>query len=169
MRDTFDAMGTVMVSRNYTAAFVWGFTCFFIMGVAMMTCMLLRDGLPQGAPPLLSVAMAGMFWLGALVFAGFASTRCCTTVILGSDETVTFVQRYPFRVSTRIVAIPELPVASVVEREDTEGSPYFYARAVLPDGIQFDLAEGHDRLRCERAVERFDSIRNGQPPLPMAR
>jgi len=157
-------METVTVSRNYTAAFIWGFTCFFVMGVAMMTFLLLRDGLPQGAPPLLSVAMAGVFWLGALVLAGFASTRCCTTVSLGPGETVTFVQRYPFNVSVHTFTIPELPGASVVEREDTEGSPYFYARAVLPDGTQFDLSEGHDRLRCERTVERFEALRNGQPP-----
>jgi hypothetical protein len=152
---------TVLIARNCKAAFIWGFSCFFLAGVGAMTLVLLRDGVPPGYPPALSIAIAAVFWLGALGLAGFASSQSCTRVSLGPGSSVTFVRRYPFKVSAHTVTVAELPTASVVQSVDSDGSRYFYARTVLPDGTEFDLFEGHDRPGCERVVERFEALRNG--------
>lgn len=126
-----------------------------------MTFVLARDGAPPGYAPALSFAIAAVFWIGALGLAAFASDRSCTHVRLNPGSTVVFVQRYPLRASVHTLSIADLPSASVVPGEDSEGDPYFYARTVLPDGTEFDLFEGHDRDGCERVVERFEALRDG--------
>jgi len=153
---------TLLVSRNCKAAFIWGFTCFFLTGVGAMTFVLERDGAPPGYAPALSYAIAAAFWIGALGLAAFASTRSCTHVRLDPGSSVVFVQRYPFRASEHTLPTAELPAASVVSSEDSEGDPYFYARTILPDGTEFDLFEGHDRAGCEQIVERYEALRDGQ-------
>jgi hypothetical protein len=150
----------LLVVRNCKAAFIWGFACFFLTGVGAMTLVLVRDGAPPGYAPALSFAIAAAFWIGALGLAAFASSRSCTHVRLNPGSTVLFVQRYPFRRTVHTLSIAELPAASVVTGEDSEGDPYFYARTVLPDGTEFDLFEGHDRNGCERVVERFEALRD---------
>ena len=127
-----------------------------------MTVVLARDGAPPGYAPTLSFAIAAAFWIGALGLAAFASSRSCTHVRVDPPGSrVVFVQRYPFRASVHTLPIAELPVASVVSSEDSEGDPYFYARTLLPDGTEFDLFEGHDRTGCEQVVARYEALRDG--------
>jgi hypothetical protein len=68
------------------------------------------------------------------------------------------VWRYPFRVVRRVVDKAYLQRAQVVETEDSEGDPYFIARATTTDGAQIGLRESHDRADRELACARFNEM-----------
>jgi len=147
----------LLIARNRKAAFLWGFALIFAAVVVAMTAVLVRDGAPEGWSPAAIAAVVAVFWAGALGLGRYALGTSCTSATLSSDSRVLLTRRYPFKSTVISCAPVELAPVQVVEGVDDEGDPYFYARLILPDCSEFDLFEGHDRVRCEEIRLRFDS------------
>ncbi len=145
-----------MTFRNNTPAFIWAFTAVFLLFLSAMTFLVLRDGAPSGYSLSFTVAVLLLFWTGGLGLLAYASAKPCSRVTLQPDGEVLFALRYPFRSVGRRVKAHDLTPARVVESQDDEGLPYFYARVVLKDGSAMDLSEGHSRERCEETCRRFN-------------
>ncbi|NTV96015.1 MAG: hypothetical protein HGA75_11475 [Thiobacillus sp.] len=144
------------VFQNRTALFGWVLSALFLLFVAAMTYVLLRDGPPPGYPWPAPAILMGLFWLFGLAGAGYCASKPCLTVTAGQASTLVVVRRYPFGREERRVPLAEVEPARVIESRDDDGDPYFQARAELNDGSRLDLAEGHDRARCESVCARFN-------------
>ena len=153
-----------MKFRNNVAAFLWGFSAIFLLFVAVMTYVFIRDGAPSGHSPIILTGVMVLFWVGACGLTLFSASKHCLRVTVKSDSHISITWRFPFRKEERIVARADLAPASVVESTDDEGAPYFYARVPLQDGTMIDLAEGHDRGACEATCTRFNAVVWGGSP-----
>lgn len=102
--------------------------------------------------------VVAVFWLGALGLASYAASKSCLTVTVEGDSSVRLVQVYPFSRQERSLGAADFGIATVHESRDDEGYPYFYARVSLKDGSRLDLAEGHDRDRCERTCSEINAL-----------
>lgn len=152
------ASGTLnmVVFRNHNAAYLWGFMAVFMMFIAAMSYVLLRDGPPPGYSEAMLAALMVMFWIGGLTASARAATRPCITVTLRPDATLRIVRRYPFKRSVLSVHNSEIERAQVIESRDDDGDPYFFSRVELSDGSKLDLFECHDRQTCESVCARFN-------------
>ena len=77
-----------MTFRNNLAAYLWGFSAVFLMFVAAMTYVLIRDGVPPRYPPIIIAATMVIFWMGAVGFAIFAVSKHCLRVTINPDSRV---------------------------------------------------------------------------------
>jgi hypothetical protein len=154
-----------VVFRNRMAAFLWCFCAVWLAMLGAMTWVLLRDGAPAGTSPALVHGGFVLFWLAGAGGAAWAASRPCFRAQVDPAGGVELIWRYPHRAVRRSLPPGSVGPATVVESEDSEGDPYFHARVEAPGGSSFDLAEGHDRERCERACERFnDALRLDATP-----
>lgn len=142
--------------RNRMAAFLWGFTVVWLGMVATFTWLLFTDGAPEGTSPLLMRAVLGAFWLAGFGLVAWVSGKAITMVTVERDRSVSCTRRYPFRVERWSLPASDVSPAELVESKDSEGDPYFYARIYESNGRIVDLAEAHDRERCENACKRFN-------------
>ena len=146
-----------MTFRNNKAAFIWGFSAVFIVIVAVMTFLLLRDGPPGGMSPLLAASLMGIFWLGGTGLCGYAAGRGCSQVTVRQDASIQILARYPLRRGTRTLEHSHCAAAQATESTDDEGTSYYYARVALADGTSINLYEGHDREACQSTCARFNA------------
>lgn len=147
-----------MTFRNNLAVYLWGFSGFFLLFVVAMTYVLIRDGAPSGFPPIILTATMAIFWMGAVGFALFASSKHCLRVKVLPDSRVSITWRFPFRKEEKTVSRAEIAPARVFESTDDEGVPYFHVHAPLHDGTTINIAEGHDRATCEATCARFNAM-----------
>ncbi len=147
-----------MTFRNNVAAFLWGFSVIFLLFVAAMTYVFIRDGIPSGYSPIVVTGVLALFWIGALGLTAFSMNKHCLRVTVQSDSQVSITWRFPFRKEERIVARADITPATVVESTDDEGAPYFHTRVPIQDGTMVDIAEGHHRASCEATCIRFNAI-----------
>ena len=140
---------------NWKASFLWGFAATFVLFLAAMSLVLVRDGPPPGFRIEFLVMVMMAFWIGALGFAGFAASQPCITVMVGACASVTIVWRYPFGRRMRSVSREEIASISVIDAFDSDGDPYFYARIVLQDGSQVNFGEAHHRPSCVARVRKL--------------
>ena len=147
-----------MTFRNNVAAFLWVFSSIFLLLVAAMTYVFIRNGTPFGYPPIIVTGALALLWIGAVGLTAFSTSKHCLRVTVQSDSPVSITWRFPFRKQERIVARTDIAPATVVESTDDEGAPYFYARLPIQDGTAIDLAEGHHRASCEATCIRFNAI-----------
>ncbi len=155
----------MVVFRNCKAAFLWGFMAVFITFVALMTWVLFRDLSNSKSHGFWQAAIMGVFWVAGLGFSAFAARRPCVSVAVQAG-TVRIVHRYPFSREQREVLPGEFESARIVESRDSDGDPYFHARACLNDGSYVDLFESQNRERCEAVCERFNAAVAGSPRVP---
>ena len=144
--------------RNNVAAYLWGFSAIFLLFVAAMTYVFIRDGTPSGYSPIIVTGAMALFWIGAVGLTAFSTSKHCLRVTVQSDSQVCITWRYPFRKEERMVDRAEIAPATVCESTDDEGVPYFHARVPLQDGTMIDIAEGHRRASCEATCIRFNAI-----------
>lgn len=147
-----------MTFRNNVAAYLWGFSAFFLLFVVAMTYVLIRDGAPSGFPPIILTATMAIFWIGAVGFTLFAVSKHCLRVTVLPDSRVSIIWRFPFRKEEKNVSRAEIAPATVFESTDDEGAPYFHVHAPLHDGTTINIAEGHDRATCEATCARFNAM-----------
>lgn len=157
-QSTARARNAVAAFRNNTAVFLWVFAAVFLLMLGAMTYVFIRDGTPAGYSPIFFLAVMAFFWLGGAALAVFAASKHCLAVTVGPRATLLITRRFPFRTETRSVARSHTRPAHVIDSRDSEGSPYFYARATLADGTQIDLAESHSRESCAATVARFNGL-----------
>jgi hypothetical protein len=147
-----------MTFRNNVAAFLWGFSAMFLVLVGAMTYVLIRDGTPVGYSPIIVTGAMALFWVGAVGFTAYSTSKHCLRVTFQSGSHVFITWHFPFSKKERIVARTDIAPATVVESTDDEGAPYFYARVPIQDGTMIDIAEGHHRGSCEATCIRFNAI-----------
>lgn len=150
-----------LVFRNRMAAALWVFAALWWAFVVAMTYVLARDGLPAGYPPLMGTGIAALLWIFGIGFSLYVLGKPCFRVAVGNSGQVTVTWRYPHKVVRKVFAATSLRPAAVVESQDDEGIPYFHARIAIPESESFDVAEGHDRSRCQDACERFNLALKG--------
>lgn len=156
-----------VVFHNGKAAFLWGFAVIFLLFMLAMSWVFFRHGPPPAHPRgLIAVAVAAL-WVGGLGLAAYAGSRHCLTVTVYEDRSVQIVRRYPWRKEERRLRPGEVGAAKVHESRDDDGYPYFSARVDLEDGSRLELAEGHDRDRCERQCLHFNSLLTGFSSAPL--
>ncbi|WNM62131.1 hypothetical protein [Candidatus Nitrospira neomarina] len=147
-----------MTFRNNVAAFLWGFSAIFLVLVAAMTYVFIRDGAPFGYSPIIVTGAMALLWIGAVGLTVYSTSKHCLRVTVRSDSPVFITWRFPFRKEERIVARTDIAPATVVESTDDEGAPYFHVRVPIQDGTMIDIAEGHHRASCEATCLRFNAI-----------
>ena len=146
--------------RNRSALFLWVFmTCWMAMLVAF-TGVFLRDGSPQGTPPLLMIGVLGLFWIFGLGGSAWAASKPLVSVEVLSRGRVHIRKRYPLRVVERQLGARDKVRAELIECTDSDGDPYFRARLVFNDEHDLDIWEGHDRSRAAAEVARFNAALN---------
>ena len=121
------------------------------------TYVFVRDGPPAGYSSATTIAILAFFWAGGIGFAAFVMRRPCLFVSVGPDARVQATWRYPHKVVRKQFDAASVRPAEVVDAEDDEGNPYFYARVRTLGTDFFDLAEGHTRSLCESACDQFNA------------
>jgi len=121
------------------------------------TYVFVRDGPPAGYSSATTIAILAFFWAGGIGFAAFVMRRPCLFVSVGPDARVRVTWRYPHKVVRKQFDAASVRPAEVVDAEDDEGNPYFYARVRTLGTDFFDLAEGHTRSLCESACDQFNA------------
>lgn len=147
-----------MTFRNNLAAFLWSFSAFFLLFVAAMTYVLIRDGAPSGYPPIVLAAALSIFWIGAVGFTAFALSKHCLCVTVLPDSRVSIAWRFPFKKKERTVTRAEIAPAKVFESLDDEGVPYLHVHVPLHEGTTINIVEGHDRATCVAICTRFNAL-----------
>jgi hypothetical protein len=162
-----------VVFRNRSAGFIWGFAALWLSLLMAMTHVFARDGPPSGYSSVIVVAIMAFFWVGGIGLAAFALSKPCILVTVEPDTRVCATWRYPHKVVRKQFNAASVLPAEVVDAQDDEGNPYFYARVRTVGTAFFDLAEGHTRSLCESACDRFNLALHGrripQPPFPQVR
>ena len=138
------------------ALFLWGFAAVWLALLAAMTYVVVRDGPPAGTSATMVVAIMGTFWLFGIGLVAFVTTKPCFSVSVDQGNRVSATWRYPHKVVRKELRAASVTPAGVVDSQDSEGGPYFYARVQSAAGDSIDIAEGHDRSACEQACERFN-------------
>jgi hypothetical protein len=144
-----------VILRNRVAYVLWGFAVVVVVFVATMTGAALMGYRSEPDSPVLIAGVLILFWFGAIGLLAFAAAQSATSVELEVGGGLRVTHRFPFRKESRHVAIADIHDVAVVEGIDDEGDAYFYARMRLRDGSDVDLAESHDRQRCEAVRRRF--------------
>jgi hypothetical protein len=144
------------IFRNRLAAFLWGFAAVWVTMLLAMTYVALRDRPPEGISVPMVVIMA-VFWVAGIGLVAFVSTKPCFFVTVDRDGRVSATWRYPHKVVRKVLPVASVRPAIVVDSRDSDGDPYFHARVNTIDGEPIDIAEGHSRVDCEQACERFNS------------
>ena len=145
-----------MELKNRASAFIWAFALVWMTLLIAFTAVLVRDGPPEGYSLLSTSTILGVFWLGGLALGKFAATKACFYASVHSEDGLTLIWRYPLKTIRTKIPTSLVVAPVVVEGKDSEGDPYFFARLVLPNGDNFDLAQGHVRVQCEAVCEAFD-------------
>jgi len=144
------------------ALFLWGFAAVWLTLLAAMTYVVARDGPPAGTSASTIVVILGTLWLFGVGLVAFVSTKPCFFVSVDHANRVSAAWRYPHKVVRKELRTASVRPAAVIESQDSEGGPYFYARVQTTAGESIDIAEGHDRSACEQACERFNrALRQG--------
>ena len=142
--------------RNRIAACLWVFAALWLAVLLIMTYLLARDGLPAEYPPWAATGVAAFFWLGGIGLTRYALSKPCFFVTIGEGGQVLVTWRYPHKVVRKRFSASDIRAAVVVEDEDDEGNPYFFARVGTSDSKHFDIKEGHSRPLCQDACVRFN-------------
>jgi hypothetical protein len=142
--------------QNRIALFLWGFAAVWLTILVAMTYVVLRDGPPAGSSVPVVVLVMSAFWICGIGLGAFISTKPCFFVTVDRSSSVTATWRYPHKVVRKVLRAASIKPATVVNSQDSEGDPYFYARVVSLGGEAIDIAEGHNRSVCEQACERFN-------------
>ncbi len=121
-----------------------------------MTYVLFRDGAPSGYPVGVSVLVAAVFWAAGIGLALYAASKPCYFVDVHRGSRISATWRYPHKVIRRVVPRSQVEPALVVDAKDSDGDPYYFARAAILHGDPLDIAEGHTRDVCEQACTRFN-------------
>ena len=143
--------------RNRSAGFSWGIVALWLTLLMAGTYVFVRDGPPAGYSSATTIAILAFFWAGGIGFAAFVMRRPCLFVSVGPDARVRVTWRYPHKVVRKQFDAASVRPAEVVDAEDDEGNPYFYARVRTLGTDFFDLAEGHARSLCESACDQFNA------------
>ena len=146
----------VTMFRNRIAAVLWVFAALWLAVLLIMTYLLARDGLPGEYPAWAATGIAAFFWLGGVGFTRYVLSKPCFFVTIGEGGQVLVTWRYPHKVVRKRFSASDIRAAGVVEGEDDEGNPYFFARVGTMDSEHFDIREGHSRSLCQDACERFN-------------
>lgn len=146
-----------MIFTNYKPTFLWGFAAIFTLIVAAMTYVLIRDGTPSGSSFEIMFGVMALFWFGAIGLATYATSQPCQKVAVQADGRVSVSWLYPFKVKIRSFPGTAIGPAQVIESQDDEGDPYYYARIGLTDGATVTLKESHQRESCEESCKLFNS------------
>jgi hypothetical protein len=157
----------MMVFRNYKAAFLWGFMAIFMSLVALMTWVLFRDLSKSQSHGVWQSVIMGVFWIAGLGFSAFAASQPCVKVVVAHGF-VRIVHRYPFSRLEHELPYDRAKPAQIVESRDSEGDPYFSARAGMVDGLPIDLFESHSRGKCEAVCVEYNAAVFGLPKAPRA-
>lgn len=144
-----------MIFRNRVAYALWGFAVVVLVFVATMTGAALMGYRGEPDSPVLIAGVLILFWFGGIGLLAFAAAQSVTTIELEVGGGLRVTNRFPFRKESRLVAMADIQDVAIVEGVDDEGDAYFYARMRLRDGSDVDLAESHDRQRCEAVRRRF--------------
>lgn len=143
---------------NRRMLFLWVFAAFFLILAAMVSAMLIRNGLPaMRSPPDLATILSAI-WVVTIGLAVFASSRPVTTVTVVTGVGLQIRWRYPLGISEREMGFEEVSLACLVSSWAGDGVPYFYARIELSEGWKVNLAEGPDRDACVAACNRFNTV-----------
>jgi hypothetical protein len=143
--------------RNRSAGFSWGFAALWLALLIAATYVFVRDGPPAGYSGAATIAILAFFWAGGIGLAAFVMSKPCLFVSVGPDAWVRAAWRYPHKVVRKQFDAASVRPAEVVNAEDDEGNPYFYARVRTLGTDFFDLAEGHVRSLCESACDQFNT------------
>jgi hypothetical protein len=143
--------------QNRLAGFLWGFAAVWLTMLLAMTYVVLRDGPPEGSSAPTVVIVMALFWIGGIGLGAFVSTKPCIFVTIEQGNSVSATWRYPHKVVRRVLPAASVLPAAVIDSRDSDGDPYFYARANTIDGEPIDITEGHSQKDCEQACERFNS------------
>jgi len=143
--------------RNRSAGFSWGFAAVWLTLLAAATYVFVRDGPPAGYSGPIVIGILALFWAGGIGLAAFVMSKPCLFVSVGPDARVQATWRYPHKVVRKQFDAASVRPAEVVDAEDDEGNPYFYARVRTLGTDFFDLAEGHARSLCESACDQFNA------------
>ena len=149
-----------MKFQNHMPRFGWGFSACFLAVCLAFTYLTARDGLAAsaakaGMQPLMMLALLTVFWMAGMALASYTLSKPCVLVEVLPDGTVHLAKHYLLSREQRLVGRDEPHEAKIVQDKDDEGNPYFFARITTADGWSVNLAESHDRTRCERALYRF--------------
>jgi hypothetical protein len=145
------------IFQNRSAVFLWGFAAIWLTMLIAMTYVALRDGSPAGSSaPTFALVMV-LFWIGGIGLGVFVSTRPCSSTTVEEGRFVTVTWRYPHKVIRKVFAVASVLPAAVIESRDSDGALYYYARISTVEGEVVDITEGHRRVSCEKACERFNS------------
>lgn len=143
-----------LVLRNDAALFPWAIAIFYWFGIAVVTWLIVRDGLPPNLNPAFSKGMMMFFWMGAIGLAFWASglRRIHVEVDQGQGR---LVQSGLFKQEAIAFTQRDVTQLEVVESTDSDGDPYFSCVLALNDGQGIRVVEGHDRRTVESAVWRL--------------
>ena len=144
--------------QNRLAAFLWGFAAVWLTMLLAMTYVVLRDGPPAGSSAQTIAIVMTLFWIAGIGLGAYVSTKPCFFFTVEQGSRVSATWRYPHKVVRKVLPAASVLPASVIDSQDTDGDPYFYARVNTIDGEPIDIAEGHSQVVCEQACERFNSV-----------
>lgn len=120
-----------------------------------MSYVLYRDGPPPKHSKEFMSMIISIFWIFGIILLAFISDKPCVVVKIFPNKTLFVNLRYPFKKIYREIEFEEIELAEVVETRDSDGDAYFSTRVLLYDKMTFNIAEGHDRARCEETCKRF--------------
>jgi hypothetical protein len=141
--------------RNGKAMILWIFGGVWISFLLLMTWELVTDGFPARGSPHLMLATTALFWVvGIGMTAYLASIPCVTVIVDTSFLQVTW--RYPFRVQRGTYGRGQVERATVEVSKDSDGDPFFTARAAVSGERRVDFVESPEREECEAACNRFN-------------
>lgn len=144
-----------MEFRNRSSLFLWGFAAVWLSMLIAFTLVAIRDGPPEGHSAATIAVILGIFWVAGAAIVNFAMTKPCYSVAITPEADLTLIWTYPYKRIKKKFAGDGIVAPAVVEEKDSEGDPYYIARLSLPDGSTFDIAENHDRARCDRVCKKF--------------
>lgn len=75
-----------MTFRNNVAAFPWGFSAIFLVLVAAMTYVFIRDETPLGYSPIIVTGAMALFWIGAVGCTASSTRKHCLRDTVQSDQ-----------------------------------------------------------------------------------
>jgi hypothetical protein len=148
-----------IVSRNYTALFIWVFSAFWLIGLSSATVLLIRDGRPAGESAAMVTAYMTLFWGAGIALLVYTAKLPCVLVTLPNPRTIQIKLRYPFRRVVHEAELKSLTPAVIIQTSDSDGDPYFYVQLAIgyPLSDPVRIAEG-THAHCQRACEQFNRL-----------
>ena len=142
--------------HNRSAVFLWILAAAWLLLLAVFTCIFHRDGTPAGHSNGVILAVLILFWMSGAWLASLVASRPLLVVTADGADGIRATWRFPHRVVRRAIGKARLRPAQVVDSEDSDGNPYYFARVHATEGESIDLKEGRDRQGCENACARFN-------------